>query len=315
MSDDKKGESAAQRQLRVDLKEFRGKIEGYDGKFTELNDKLDDLFNKLSKRLDEFTIPNLSDEITDSIEKVRDHVSKKLAYENQKLAYRVNLLEKRILDIERDFILHNQHGRKFNFQIDGIPKEIAHKDLEKTVVNILNTTLSGKKFESKNIEACHRISKNSDTTIVRLDSRKEVDRILGQAKLFPKTKTAEINGLKGTTKLFVNHNLNPHLNNLAFNCRLLKRDNLITDTWSAHGKVKVKLSDGTINIISHEIDLYRLFPEFDNFTFNTDFLDYADSEDHYPEYDYGLSTDSSDDEDEVHNRSRRRSKKFVKVKI
>ena len=109
-----------------------------------------------------------------------------------------------------------------------------------------------------------------------------------------------------------------YLNNLAFNCRLLKRDNLITDTWSAHGKVKLKLLDGTINIISHEIDLYRLFPESENFTFNTDFLGYADSEDHHPEYDYKLSSDSSDDDNEApksQSPNRRRSKKFVASKV
>ena len=313
-------DGAAQRQIRAELKDICDIVEGYDEKFTTFNSKIDDLFERLSKKIDDLTTTFPKDsELNDSIEKVREHVSNKLAYENQKLNYRVNLLEKRLLDLEREFTQNNQHGRKFNFQIDGIPKETQHKDLESTVVDLLNAALPDRNFIAKNIEACHRISKKSNTTIVRLDSRKDVDMILGKAKLFPKLKTDQIKGMNGAkSKVFINHNLNPNLNNLAYNCRLLKREKLIEDTWSANGKVKIKQRNGEINIIGHEIDIYRLFPEFPDFTFDIDFLQYVDNDDHYPEFDDDLSTDSeyeSASEQSHTPRKRSKNKSEVKLKI
>ena len=72
-------------------------------------------------------------------------------------------------------------------------------------------------------------------------------------------------------KFYVNANLCPAFKNLAYNCRLLKKKGQILDTWSNHGKVVVKLHGNTIKNLIHEMDLFNLFPNFNSFTFNTDF--------------------------------------------
>ena len=76
-------------------------------------------------------------------------------------------------------------------------------------------------------------------------------------------------GLGEDAKFYINANLCPAYKNLAYNCRLLKKQNLIADTWSRDGKVKIKLNNNNEQkLITHEIDLVKLFPDFKGFTFS-----------------------------------------------
>ena len=61
------------------------------------------------------------------------------------------------------------------------------------------------------------------------------------------------------------------MKDLAYNCRRLKRDHIISDTWSFNGEVKIKHLNGKIEQVSHELDLLKVFPEYQSFSFGTTF--------------------------------------------
>ena len=68
---------------------------------------------------------------------------------------------------------------------------------------------------------------------------------------------------------FVNESLSPSAKTLAFNCRKLKKAGLITDTWCSNGKIKIKTLVNKIEVIAHEYDLFNLFSDFTDFSFDT----------------------------------------------
>ena len=67
---------------------------------------------------------------------------------------------------------------------------------------------------------------------------------------------------------YINESLSPNSKSIAFNCRKLKKQGLITDTWCANGKIKILTLGEDTKIISHEFDLFNLFRDFD-FSFDT----------------------------------------------
>ena len=120
-----------------------------------------------------------------------------------------------------------------------------------------------------------------------MKNRRHVHNILEQSKDFTKVKTEAL-GI-GKCRLFVNNNLTPKLKNLGFNCRKLKRLNLIENTWSFNGVAKIKLLNGHVKKISHELDLFKEFPHFEDFSFDVDFL--ANTEEFEEWADYDLESD------------------------
>ena len=89
-----------------------------------------------------------------------------------------------------------------------------------------------------------------------------------------------------TNKLYINDNLSPVFKSLAYNCRLLKRENLITDTWYKNGYLKVKTLNGIVKVISHEIDIFKLSRDFNGFSFNTELYEtIIDDEEDVARYD------------------------------
>ena len=154
----------------------------FDGKFKEIEGRLEKVFIELTTKIGELIIKLDSkpaavseatthvcekkfDELQDSILKIRHIVNEKIAVNNKKMLFRINFLERRLIDIERDITLNNQNSSKNNFEIDGIPAAISHEDLEGKVITILNS-LPDSNFKKEDIEACHRISMNSNSTIL-----------------------------------------------------------------------------------------------------------------------------------------------------
>ena len=58
-----------------------------------------------------------------------------------------------------------------------------------------------------------------------------------------------------------------------FNARKLVKDGIAESSWFNNGAVKVKCLNGKRLTISHEADLYENFPDYQNFDFDTDYLD------------------------------------------
>ena len=72
------------------------------------------------------------------------------------------------------------------------------------------------------------------------------------------------------TRIFVNENQSPSMKKLARNARNLKEDGMIEDTWFSNAAVKVKAA-GKVHKITHEMDLVKIAPAYEDFSFDTGF--------------------------------------------
>ena len=289
---------AAHREMKATITKLENKV---DASIKRLDDSIDTLLldfegkiNSCLLKLNTLTsassslsqVPALpgrsNDELYESIQAVREVVFENLLVSNKKLMMRINSIERRVVAIERNFLFSSVNSRKNNIEVDGIPKSVPHTKLEETVCKIFNA-VPDLNCLPEQIEACHRINAKSQTTILKFKNRKTRDRILKNRKEISAI-DPNLLGL-GSTKIYVNSNLTPMHKTLAFNCRKLKRDKYIHDTWTFDGNVKIRGEDDKIHNINHEMDLYRLFPEYNEFSFHTDFLANAEEFEEYFVYD------------------------------
>ena len=68
-------------------------------------------------------------------------------------------LENRLINIERDIHLQEQYSRRECLEIVGIPAEIADKDLESKVCDVMKEI--GVDLSGSDIQACHRLRKKT----------------------------------------------------------------------------------------------------------------------------------------------------------
>ena len=186
----------------------------------------------------------------------------------------IETMKRRLAAMEYHCHRSQQNSRKFNLEFDGIP--VAAGDdpakLEDVVMKLVDKM--GVPCTSNDIEAVHRLpSKNPDEvkgTIVRLHRRKLRDDILKNKLKLKNLKdfNVEIDGLNETTKIYVKPNQCPYYKTLAYNCRVLKRNELISSTSvDDDGSVKIQLLNGKVEKILHENKLRFLFPQFEDFKF------------------------------------------------
>ena len=114
--------------------------------------------------------------------------------------------------------------------------------------------------------ACHRIGlsgKNkSKNTIIRLVNRRYAKNALINRKKLDSIDNAKYN-FDGKTKIFINENLSPANESIAYNCRKLRQAKIIDSCYSRDGIICIK---STVNNkpekIHHMKELRDLFPEF-----------------------------------------------------
>ena len=235
--------------------------ESSEKKFNEILQKIEDKGNEITA-LNKIT----ADDIKEDIVKIRDVVIKRLRDENRILRSKISMLETRVLENERAVNKSDQHSRKVNFEIDGIPDSVGQDNLKETAVQILKE--AGVPVSSTDIEVIHRFQsrKTPKPTIIK-GRRDFIDRVFEKRKEIINVGTKL--GYENSVKLYVNRNLCPAYSKIAFNCRQLKKKALIADTWSTmNGVVKVKMISGDIKEITHQADLIKLFPDHDEFTFD-----------------------------------------------
>ena len=79
----------------------------------------------------------------------------------------------------------------------------------------------------------------------------------------------DISGLTGSSKIYIKPSLSPFFKNLAYNCRLLKKDELIQKILTEDdGTLKIKTLRNEYIKIKHSSDLTNRFKEFEKFKFD-----------------------------------------------
>lgn len=180
---------------------------------------------------------------------------------NMELVKRINDLEYRMTAAERKGYSNEQYSRKECIEVAGIPSNIAHEDLEGTIIKLLakiNCHVS-----VKEIEACHRISKKTDNVILKFSRRKDSDFALKWKKKLMDADLTDI-GING--KVYINESLSPMNKSLRYKCKKLWEVDLLFGFWSYGGKVFMRLEEyGDRYEINHVNDIEKHFPDTDLF--------------------------------------------------
>ena len=141
--------------------------------------------------------------------------------------------------LEKEIHLLNQYTRRENLEISRIPDDIAQKDLEIKVIEIINTV--GVKITSYGLVGCHRLIKKkhqkSANVIVRfIDRKKTIQYFKNKGKLNDLEKELGM-------RLFITENLCPAYTEIYNECYRQKKAGLINKLWTYNGVVNIKFTD------------------------------------------------------------------------
>ena len=197
---------------------------------------------------------------------LKDVIIKDLQFENQRLRMKVNSLENKVMSLEINENHLEQYGRRNNLEITEIPDDVSDENLKEKVIHVLSEIQV--KVSGSDIEACHRIGKSKNSlkkTIVRFINRKHTKKALINRKGLININKSSLS-LSSSDNIFINQNLTPMNNKIAFHCRKLKRNGQIDKTYSRDGVIHIASSnirDGKVIKILHMSMLLDIFPDFD----------------------------------------------------
>ena len=181
---------------------------------------------------------------------------------------------KRIVSLEKSCHQGLQHNRAWNLEIDGIPENIGDDpdQLEDAVLQIFNAI--NVDVTEGDIDTIHRLNskRKPKPTNIRFISRKTVRDIHANKSKLRNLENLglQIPGLTDGSQVFIRASQCPYFSNLAYNCRLLKRNNFIKTVFiDKEGRIQIKLVTDEKVKITHEVDLLERFPTF-KFEFNYD---------------------------------------------
>ena len=170
-------------------------------------------------------------------------------------------LKKQLVATERQCWANAQYSRRECMEISGIPSSVSDKELEEKVVKVFDKL--GCNVKENCIEACHRIKKGSDKTIVKFSKRKDCQQIMSVKKDLRNMDLTSLEFPEGTT-LFFNESLCSYYRWLWSICKRLKNKHWIYSFYTVNGNVKVKMEEGGESTnITHIEDLKNLLPDVD----------------------------------------------------
>ena len=167
-----------------------------------------------------------------------------------------------------------QSRRRNNIEITGIPDTVQDNELENKVIGIFDAI--GVEANSADFEDCHRVGKsknNSKKVIARFVNRKVVKNALYKRKQLKTIDKTSIGLQNGT--IFLNENLTPENNKVAYHCRKLKCNGTISKAYTSNGTNIICcniLENGKPQKVYHVNDLCVMFPDIN---FSNDDNDYS----------------------------------------
>ena len=186
----------------------------------------------------------------------------------------ISTLSTKVVRLEKQCHRGLQHGRGWNIEVDGIPKEFGDEptNLKKAMSELFD--VFNINVENDEIEAIHRLPSRHDPkpVIIRFFSRESVKEIHQKKSrlrnIAERVDEFEMQGLDANSKIFFRPSQCSYYSMLSYNCRVLKRKKLISDvSVSNDGRVSMKLDDGTFVKVDHESTLVQHFPNFTEFSF------------------------------------------------
>ena len=169
-------------------------------------------------------------------------------------------LQKELISTERQCWANAQYPRRECIEVAGIPSSVSDDNLKNKVLKIFDKL--GVPINPNNIEACHRIKKDSDMTIVKFNKRKDCQQVMRVKKDLKNMTFTDIDLPVGAT-LYLNESLCSYYRWLWSNCKKLRNANIIHSFFIVNGTVKVKVSEGDKpRTIIHLEDLKNIAPGY-----------------------------------------------------
>ena len=202
------------------------------------------------------------DELTRELLNVKDVIIKNLQAENERLREKACSWESKVTSLKINQNKFEQYGRRNNIEVSGIPDSVKDNCLEKKIISVFTSV--GIDVKSYDIKGCHRIGKSrnsSEKTIARFSNRKFAKQALYNRK---KLKWTDKSKLGLTNDVCINENITPVDNRIAYNCRKLKHQNLISKTYTVNGMVYLisdNIKRGKLVKVFHMQTLLNLFPD------------------------------------------------------
>ena len=170
------------------------------------------------------------------------------------------------LEISKNHL--EQYGKRNNLWITGIPDDESDKNLEEKVIQVLSEIQVN--ISSSDIEACHRIGKSRNSskktqTFLQFINRKHAKKALINRKSLTNINKSSLSQ-SSSDNIFINENLTPRNNKIAFHCRKLKRNGQINKTYSRDEVMHIASSnirDRKVIEILYTSVLLDIFPDFD----------------------------------------------------
>lgn len=149
-------------------------------------------------------------------------------------------------------------------EINGIPIIDDDIDLQGTICDVLEQI--GVHVELCDFEECYRLKESTGQSgllpiVCRFVNRKICLAALKNRRYLKNVNVENVN----SNQLFISDYLCWYYKKLAAKCRRLKKSRKITDTWTFKGIVKIRLLNGSVKCIRHQVDLDKMFPNFTYF--------------------------------------------------
>ena len=174
-------------------------------------------------------------------EKANDTLRNELNHTRMKLKYHIeemNNLEEKYDDLE-------QYSRKNSLEILGVP-EGAYTSTDEVVIRIgeaINVDI-----KPEDIEISHKLKrKTTKPVIVKFVSHKVKSLLYITRTKLKNVKTSDVFpsyafASREDQRIFINENLTNYRRELFWKANKMKKDNMITSTWTMDGKIFVKTS-------------------------------------------------------------------------
>ena len=179
---------------------------------------------KLLSRFD-----NLSTEFLN----LKDILIKNLQIENERLRNQVSDLNKKVVSLEANHNILEQYGRQNNIEITGIPDTVQDNQLENKLRFSMPLVLMQNQLILKIVTELGSSKITLKKVIAKFVNRKVVKNALYKRKQLRSIDKISI-GLHNAT-MFLNENLTPENNKIAYHCQKLKRDGTISKTYTSNG--------------------------------------------------------------------------------
>ena len=121
----------------------------------------------------------------------------------------------------------------------------------------------GADITGESIEACNRLNKQSDRTIIKCSRVKDCEHVMRKKSELRKLKPSELD-LHNQTKLYRNESLCPYYRCLWNQCKKLWNKQGIFSLFTVNGSIRIKIREnGPYNIITYIDDLKDIFSDED----------------------------------------------------